>query len=287
MATVLVCGATGTTGSEVLRQLQAQGVGVRTLTRSERSATRLRDAGVEAVVGDLQEPSTLPACLKGIDAVYVASPAALELPAHEGNLARAAAEAGVKHLVKLSVLGAGADAPITFGRLHFHAEEQIRQSGVGWTMLRANGFMQNTLAWAPQIATGSVYGPIMDARWSIVDIRDIAAVASAVLQDPDHHGGAVYSLTGPEAGSPREQIAILSEVLGRELIAQEVSIDQAKASMIDGGLSDWYAERLGELLSLFAEGVAEAISPDVQRVTGRPPRTYRQFASDHVERFGD
>lgn len=153
-------------------------------------------------------------------------------------------------------------------------------------MVRSNGFMQNTLAWAQQLTGGTVYEPVMDARWSIIDARDVAAVAAAVLQDPGSHGGQIYSVTGLEASSPREQIAMLSELLGREIAAQEVSIDQAKAAMQDAGMPAWTAEWLGELLALYADGRAEQVGRDVERVTGHQPKDYRQFATDHRAAFG-
>jgi uncharacterized protein YbjT (DUF2867 family) len=285
MARVLVCGATGTTGSAVLSQLRAAGVGVRAMTRSQESADRLRGSGLEAVVADLGESATLPAALDGVDAVYLAYPASPDLPEHEGSLARAAVDAGVGHLVKLSVIDAAPDSSVTFQRLHFDAEQRIRESGVSWTMVRSNGFMQNTLAWAPQLSGGTVYGPVMDARWSIIDARDMAGVATAVLRDPGSHGGQIYSVTGPEASSPREQIAILSELLGREIAAQEVSIDQAKAAMQAAGIPARLAEWLGELLALYAEGRAQQVSPHVESITGHRPKDYRQFATDHHEAF--
>ncbi len=284
--TVLVSGATGTTGSEVVRQLRAAGVAVRAMTRSAESAGRLRDQDLEAVVADLSEPASLPPALDGVDAVYVASPASPQLPQHEGNLARAAARAGVGHLLKLSVIGCSPESPITFGRLHFEAEQAVKDSDVRWTIVRPNGFMQNTLAWAGQIAGGTVYAPVMNARWSIVDVRDIAAVVVAALQDPEAHGGEAYTITGSAASSPREQVAILAEVLGREIAAQEVSIEQAQQSMRDAGWPTWNAERMGELFRLYANRLAEATSPDLERVTRRPPRDYRQFAADHREVFG-
>lgn len=283
---VLISGATGTTGSEVARQLRAEGVEVRAMTRSEASAARLRDADVEAVVADLADPASLPAALDGIDAVYVATNASPQIPDLEGNLARAAAQAGIGLLVKLSVIGAAGDAPLTFARLHHESEEQIRSSGVRWTMVRPNGFMQNTLAWAPQIAGGAVYGPVMDAHWSIVDVRDVAAVALAALRDPATHAGETYTATGPEPSSPREQAAVLAELLGRPIQAQEVPIEQAKGSMLEGGWPAWAVERMGELFELYGRGEGETVSPDIEQVTGRPARSYRQFAADHRDAFG-
>lgn len=111
MARVLVCGATGTTGSAVLGELNAADLAVRAVTRSQESADRLRRSGAAAVVADLGEPATLPAALADVDAVYLAYPASPDLPEHEGNLARAAADAGAGHLVKLSVIDPAPDSP--------------------------------------------------------------------------------------------------------------------------------------------------------------------------------
>ena len=266
MAKVLICGATGTTGSEILRQLKGEDVELRALTRSEESAQKLR--------------------AEGVDVVYVANSASPELPALEGGLASAAREAGVGHLVKLSVIGAAEDAPLIFAQMHARAEDLIRESGIAWTMLRPNGFMQNTLAWAGQIPGGTVYGPVMDARWSIVDVRDIGSVGVAAILDPQGHAGKTYDLTGPEASSPREQVEILADLLGRPIAAQEVPIDQAKESMLSMGWPDWSVERMGELFELYANGLAEGVSGDIETVTGRPARTYREFAADHLAAFG-
>ncbi len=279
--TVLVCGATGTTGGAVLRQLRGDQAPARALTRSEESAQRLRAEGVEAVVADLGDPGSLPAALEGVDVVYVANPASAQLAEHEGNLARAAASAGVGLLVKLSVIGAAPDAPLTFGRLHHGAEEAIRAAGVPFAMLRPNGFMQNTLAWAGQIPSGTVVGPVMHARWAILDVRDIAAVAARILLAPDQHSGQSYTLTGPEPSSPHEQVEILAELLERPIEPQEVPIQAAQEAIRGAGVPAQTVEWLGELWRMYARGDAEAVSPDVERLTGRPPYTFRQFAEDH------
>jgi uncharacterized protein YbjT (DUF2867 family) len=286
--TVLVCGATGTTGGAVLRQLRGDQVPVRAMTRNEDSAAKLREGGVDAVVANLAEPGSLPGALEGIEAIYMASPCGPQLAEHEGNLARAAAQAGVRQLVKLSVIGAAADAPITFARLHHAAEEAVQAAGVAWTMLRPNGFMQNTLSWAVQIPSGIIRGPVMHARWAIVDVRDIAAVAARVLESPGsagQHAGQDYTLTGPELSSPHEQVEILSRLLERPLETVEVPIEAAQEAMRAAGVDEQTVTWLGELWRLYAAGQAEAISPDIERVTGRPPYTFRQFAEDHHPLF--
>jgi uncharacterized protein YbjT (DUF2867 family) len=278
---ILVCGATGTTGGAVLRALRGDERPLRAMTRSEESAARLRAQGIDAAVADLGDPGSLGPALEGVEAVYVANPVAAALAEHEGNLAAAAATAGVGHLVKLSVIGAAEDAPITFGRLHGAAEDAVRAAGVPTTMLRPNGFMQNTLAWAGQIPSGTIRGPVMGARWSMVDVRDIAAVAARVLEDPSEHAGREYVLTGPEPSSPHEQVEILAELLELPLETAEVPIEAAQEAMRGAGVPEQTLEWLGELWRLYAGGMAEAVSPDIEQVTGRPPYSFRQFAEDH------
>jgi uncharacterized protein YbjT (DUF2867 family) len=278
--TVLVSGASGTSGGEVLRQLRAGGVAVRAMTRWAEAAEALRATGVDAMIADLADRASLASALDGIDAVYVATNASPELPAQEGNLARAAAAAGVRHLVKLSVIGASADSSLTFARLHHAAEAEIRASGVPAIFVRPNGFMQNTLAWKGQLEEGVIRGPVPDARWSIVDVRDVAAVAVAALQDPAAHAGESYTVTGPESSSPREQVAILADVLGRELRVEELPVGAAVDWLRSVGVPDWTAERLGELWEFYAAGGAQAVSPDVARVTGRTPCDFARFARE-------
>ena len=278
---ILVCGATGTTGGAVLRQLRGDQRPVRAMTRSPEAAQRLRRDGVEAVVADLGDTGSLGPALEGVDAVYVAHPATTALAEHEGNLAAAAAEAGVGHLVKLSVIGAGHDAPITFGRLHGAAEAAVRAAGVPWTMLRPNGFMQNTLGWADQIPSGTIRGPVMHARWAIVDVRDIATVAAAVLEAPADHVERVYTLTGPAALSPHEEVEILAELLEQPLETDDAPVQAVQAGMREAGVPAQTLDWLGELWRMYEQGLAESVSPDIERVTGRSPYTFRQFAEDH------
>jgi uncharacterized protein YbjT (DUF2867 family) len=277
---VAVAGATGTTGGEVFRQLRRAGVPVRALTRSEEHAGRLRGEGAEVVVWD---PSDAARALEGVRALYLATPASSGLAEFEGEIAASAARAGVEHVVKLSVIGAEEDAPLAFARLHARAEAAVRGTGVRLSAIRPNGFMQNTLAWAAQVPGGVVRAPVMDARWSIVDVRDVAAVAVAALRGEVEREA--WTATGPEASSPREQVAILSEVLGQELRAEEITVEQSVVQLRSFGVPEWTAERLGELSEFYATGGAQSVSDDVIRVTGRSARDYRVFAADHAGVF--
>lgn len=282
---ILVSGASGTTGGEVLRQLKAGGFETRAITRSPESAKRLEADGHEVVLADLAAPGSLMAAVDGVDAVYVATSASPELPAQEGALAKAAAAAGVERFAKLSAISASADTPLQLARMHHESEVLIRQSLPQATMIRPNGFMQNTLSWVQQIPGGVVRAPVLDARWSIIDVVDVAAAAVAALTR-DGHAGADYTCTGPEALSPREEIAILAELLGKHLAAEEVPLDAVPGVLESIGMSAWTAERITDLYSQYVQGRFEAVTDDVERATGRPARSYRQFAQDHLAAFG-
>lgn len=283
--TVLVTGASGTTGSAVADQLVAAGVPVRATTRSSATADGLRRPGVEAVVASPDDPASLDAAFAGVSAVYVATPSTPDIAATEGVYARAAAAAGA-HLVKLSVIGASSDSPLRFARGHAEAEGAVEASGATWTFVQPNGFMQNDLAWAAQIPGGTVAGPVMDAAWSIVDVHDVAAVAVAALTDPQNHVGRRIAVTGPEGRTPRDRVLALGRILGRELEVVDVPLDATREQFLGYGMPEWYVDGLIELFELYATGVAADVAPDVEKVLGRPARSWEQFAADHAAAFG-
>lgn len=274
---ILVAGATGTTGGAVLHALARAGAAPRAMTRSPEAAADLRSAGFDAVVADLSEPESLARAFDGVIAAYLAQPASPELPARERAFAQAARDVGA-HVVKLAALGSSSDSPTGFGRMHAESEAAIRASGATWTFLHPNGFMQNTLQLRAQLCSGVVRVPVPDARWSIIDARDLAAVAAIVLRDPPAHVGATYELTGPEPSSAREQVRVLSELLDAPLTVEELPIDA-----IVGALAPWHGERVRELYALYAAGAAEMVTPTVGEITGTPARDYRAFAEDHLQ----
>lgn len=282
--TVLVTGATGTTGSEVAAQLAEAGVPVRAMTRSADGAEALRSAGFEAVVARYDDPASLASALEDVSAAYLVTPAAEDMAEAAGAFARAAAEAEV-HVVRLSVIGADPASPLRFGRAHADAEAAVQAGGGTWTFVRPNGFMQNDLAWAQQIPGGVVRGPVMDAAWSVVDVGDVAAVAVAALTVPDEHRGTHLTVTGPEARTPRERVAVLAELLVRELEAEELPIDAVKEHLRGVGLDPWTIDGLAELWELYATGQAAGVTDDVERVLGRRAGSWEAFATQNQAAF--
>ncbi len=287
---ILVTGATGTVGRLLVTDLVAAGADVRALSRTPEQAGL--PSGVEVVAGDLGRPATLPSVfpatlpsvLQGVERVFLLS-GGPEGPEHDANLIAAAKQAGVGHVVTLSVLGAdhGADDPIT--RWHLAGEQTVTASGMSWTILRPGAFMSNALMWAPSIkAQGVVYAPFAQAKTAAVDPADIAAVAARALTEPGHEGK-TYPLTGPELLSAVDQVEILGAALGRPLRVVEVPPERAQAAMVDSGMSAGLADAVIASMAQAGTDHAMAVLPTVEQVTGRPARSFAEWADAHLGAF--
>jgi uncharacterized protein YbjT (DUF2867 family) len=284
--TILVTGATGTVGSLLVKKLGAAGVPARALVRSPEKAKAVEALGLEAAVGDLDKPETLAPALAGVERVFLLSAPEERQAELQNNLVRAARDAGVRHVVKLSAIGVGGalDA-LALGRIHRETEEEIERAGLAHTHLRPNGFMQNSFTFAQTIKSqGAFYAPFGDARVSYVDARDVASVAFHALTE-DGHEGKAYEITGPAALSYHDLARELSIVLGREVRYVEVPIEAARAGMVSAGMQEWTADALVELFNFYQGGAADQVRDTVREVTGRDPITFAQFAKDHAQVF--
>ncbi|MFH8669592.1 NAD(P)H-binding protein [Streptomyces anulatus] len=278
---ILVTGATGAVGREVAGQLAAAGP-VRILARRPERLT-VRGEGVEVVEGEYGDRAALDRALRGVASVFLVTNSPTE-PDDE-RVAAAAAAAGVRHLVKLSMMAVeepGADDFIT--RRQRENEQAVRESGVPWTFVRPRTFMSNTLSWAPGIrSTGVVRALYGDSPVACVDPRDVAAVAVAVLTGTGHEGRA-YAVSGPEAITAREQTAQLSRVLERPLRFEELGVDAARTALLAK-----YPPPVAEAFLQSAErqraGAKAAVVPTIQDLTGRPARPYRIWSAEHAEAF--
>jgi uncharacterized protein YbjT (DUF2867 family) len=284
--TILVTGATGNIGRILVKELAAANVTARALVRSREKAEGIEKLGLEAVIGDLDKPETLKPALKGIEKVFLLSapdPRQVEL---QGNLIKAAKTEGVRHIIKLSAIGVdrGEDS-FTLARLHRETEEEIERSGIDYTHLRPNGFMQNALMFAGTIKSqGAFYAPLGDAKVSYVDARDVAAVAFSTLTK-DGHEGKAYEITGPESLAYTDVAHELSTATGREVKYVDVPMEAARQAMLGMGLSEWLADALVELFNFYRDGGAERVTNAVREVTGRAPISLAQFARDYAEAF--
>ncbi|MEV6557180.1 NAD(P)H-binding protein [Nocardia sp. NPDC051756] len=277
---VLVIGATGHVGGQVVSQLAEKDVAVRALARTPAAAAL--PTGVEVVPGDLTTPETLIPALDGVDAVY------LTWPMLPGDAANRVIEVIAEHTHRIVLLSSGAvrddvteqDNPI--GKAHALVEQPIRDSDLEWTFLRPYGFATNTLEWAPQIRAGDVVrGAYGAASSTLLHEADIAAVAVLALTTDDHVG-ARYELSGPTSLSRAEQVATIGAALSRPLTWEEITPAQAKAQM------DWVPEEFADfILNGLAAMVDSPGQPTatIQEVTGAPARSYAQWAADHAADF--
>lgn len=282
---ILVTGATGTVGHEVARLLAPPRPGrprVRLLVRDPARLT-VTGPGVEVVTGAYGDHGALLRALDGVHAAFLvtADPSRPD----DARFAEAAVEAGVRHVVKLSAYAAGEpDADDLIADWHRAGEATIRGSGLGWTLLRPRSFMSNALAWAPSIrAEGVVRAPHGSAGIAAVDPRDIAEVAVRALTEPGHTGR-VYPLTGPAAVTAAEQTAQLADVLQRPLRFEELTEDQAARQWAER-YPPAVAEALLRSARRLAAGGKATVDPTVERVTGLPARTFRQWAAYRREAF--
>jgi uncharacterized protein YbjT (DUF2867 family) len=287
---IVVTGATGVIGRALVDELLAGGAKVRALTRDpDRAGLPAEVQTVQAETGDgALSDGALPAgaLFDGAEALWL-NPAAAQGAAPD--LIRAAAAAGVQRVVLLSaapLAGTAADEENPILRWHAGIERAIRDSGMDWTFVRSTAFAANALMWVDQIRRGdTVYWPYAGAIGAPAHEKDIAAVAAAALLDGDGtHRGAVYVITGSEALDRTEQLATIGRAIGRDLRYQEIPPEAALEQMTSTGLSRDHAE--GALkVTAAAVGRQPEISPDVERVTGRPALTFTQWVADHAADF--
>lgn len=274
---ILVTGATGNVGGEAVRALVEAGHQVRALVR--RPNQNVLPPGVEEVVGDLNRPETLSAALVGVQGVFLLS-GYQDMPGLLAQMRRAE----VERVVLLS----GSSAPTgdmsnAITRYMLRSEIAVRESGLSWTFLQPNSFMSNTLRWVPQVQAGSIVRVAFPSvRVATIDPFDIAQVAAQAFASSKHEGKS-YRLSGPESLLPEEQVTILGRVLGKELQFEGLSNAQARAEM-SASMPEEYVEAF---FSFFVEGKLDEsqVLPTVQNITGKPPRTFEQWASAHVEAF--
>lgn len=287
--TILVTGATGTVGREVVKQLSMMDgqlrvrAGVHSIIKGE-NLKRL--PGVEIVEMDFRDPESLQAAFTHVDKVFLVTPFAPDQTEMAETLVDEARQTGVKHIVRLSVMGADATPGLELGRWHRQIEKYIEDSGIGYTFLRPSSFMQNYVNYdaASIKKEGKFFGATGDGKVGYVDARDIAAVGVEALTSEGHEGKA-YEITGPEALSNYEVAQLLSEVTGRQVDYIDMPEAAAKKGLTDMGVPEAMANAMVELYRSYRTGMYSATTDTVERIAGRQPHSMRQFLQDHKDCF--
>ena len=278
---ILITGATGHIGRELVPQLQRMRQPIRVLARDAKKIAHL-DPGIERTIGDLNDPQSLDSAMRGVEQIFLVT---FEMQ-QDVNVLESARRCDVQHIVKLSTLEA-TDHKIKVGKWHYEREELIRASGLDWTFLRPGMFMSNSIDWwAESIkGQGSVFFPGgKKGRVAPIDPRDVASVAAFALTQLGHSGKS-YELTGPELFTIGEMVQVISNALGKPIQYVDIPPIAAKLFMLKTGMDKGLVNALMEMLASLRRNEGAIVTETFQQLTGRPPRTFEAWCQEHVESF--
>ena len=284
---MILTGATGTVGSALMRALPHDEVRLRALAHSGAGRTAIESHGLEAVVGDFDQPETLVSAFAGGDRLFLLSPPHPNQVVREKAAIDAAKRAGVAHVVALSIMGADRSSPSALARWHADIDEHLIDSGLEYAILRPAGFMQTHL-WPIETvrSEGRGYGMTGDGAAAFIDGEDIAAAVAAALTGATD-GRSVVELTGPAAITMPQAAVELAEVIGRPVTYVDAPAEDYRSNLGRVGIPDWLADAIVALYSAIRAGHAATVTDGVQRFTGLHPRGYRGFAEAHKSDFVD
>jgi uncharacterized protein YbjT (DUF2867 family)/predicted ester cyclase len=283
---ILVTGATGNIGRELVMQLAQTGQPFSIMTRNAAKAQPMfaQIPNVRIVEGDVSKAHTLAAALEGVERAFLLTPSDFRQVDQQGNFIQAAKAAGVKHIVKLSVVGAAHDAPAQLMRWHAQSERELEQSGIAWTHLRPHVFYQYWLQLVyPINMTGGFYASLeADVPLPAIDIRDIASVAVRCLTEPGHEGQ-IYRLTGPEALTNVQVADKIGKVLGKHVSYSYMPAEQTKRGMVEMGMPPWFVDFVVGMDEAYSTGHYSQVTFDFYKLTGRQPISADRFFHDFGE----
>lgn len=279
MTTVLVLGSTGTIGSQVVAKLLGKGVSVRAAVRSAEKSDRVK--GATPVTVDYDKPETVRAALAGADKLFLLTPVSDKQVEIGKSVIDAAKAAGVKHVLKLAAFGCDLEPGIMLGRWHRAVEKHLEASGLAWTTLRPNSFMENFLTYYPPQKDGNIYLPWGTGACSFIAGADVAEVAALALTTSGHEGKA-YTLTGPEALTVAQAASTIAEVSGRKINYVDVPEEAARKGMADFGAPSWLIDGMMELHGVDKAGYATVVTDAVPTLLGRPAQPFAAFAKAHA-----
>jgi uncharacterized protein YbjT (DUF2867 family) len=279
---VILVTTAGKVGSVAALLIAQQDLPVRILVRHPETAATVARAGVQIFPGDLDSLQSADQAVRGISTVILVTPPVVQ---QELNVIDSANRAGVKHLVKITSK-ASADSPIARRRNQSEIEVALAASGISYTLLRNNAYMQNVLMMAEGIArTSSFRTATGDGRIGHIDARDVAAVAAEIAVSPAGHAGRTYWPTGPESLSGTDVAQIFTKVLGRPITFHPISYEDQKRAMVEVGLPEPVAKDNARAVALMADGDCDYITADVRQILSRPAGSFEQFVIDYANAF--
>jgi uncharacterized protein YbjT (DUF2867 family) len=284
---ILLTGATGKTGGAAAKAIAAAGQKARVVTRDAAKASQLAALGHEIAVGDVGDENFLKDAMRGIDRAFILLPNTERQGAMEAQFTDIAKAAGVRHLVKISSIEAHAGIGARVPEMHAASEAHIKASGLAWTMVKPNFFMQTLLAAANGVKTrGELTMPVGSARVSMVDCRDAGAVIAKVLMEPGHEGQS-YKLTGPESVDFTDIAARLGRALGKPVRFVDPPLAAYRENLLKAIPDAWRVDAVCEIFATTAKGQREieALTDTVQQVLGRSPTSLDTFIADYKQAF--
>ncbi|HEY3297462.1 MAG TPA: SDR family oxidoreductase [Armatimonadota bacterium] len=282
---ILVTGASGTVGTEVSNMLAGAEIEFRAIVHRTEKPKVFRRPNVQSVHADYEDPGSILNAMQNVDTVFMLAPAGPKMVDHERAITDAAIRSGVRRIIKLSVFGASPFSPISIIRNHWYSEKYVEHSGIQFTFVRPNYFMQNLLRQAANIATErKIYAAMNGGRVSMIDARDIAAVAVALLRKGGYENR-VVEITGREGITYEEAAEDLSGATGRHISFVNMSMEQFQESLQRSGMPQSAVEDMVEFQKCYRAGYAAAVTPFVELITGHESIPFAQFAHDYADEF--
>ena len=283
---ILITGANGNVSTAVIGALKNKQVNVRAMVRNTSKTAALEAQGVEVVIGDLEDPTSLPKAFDGIDKVFLLSSNGPRCAENHSNGVWAARQAGVSHVVRMSAIGAANNAPTINSRLHALSDNELAASGMPYTIVKPQFFMQNLMMAAQSVAKdGAIYMPLADGRIGMVDVRDIGDFAAKVLTSGGHESQS-YTLTGPDSVTMSQVAEAFTTALEKPIKYVAVTLEQGAQSMAGMGMDAFTLNMMNDYMKVYSNNWGDVVTNTFQKITGKAPRSVGDFARDFAGAFG-
>ncbi len=281
---ILVTGATGNVGSVVIEKLKAQGADVCAAVRTPKSDKAIA-LGVPLVPFDFTDPEGMFKAMQGFDRLFLILPLTKQMRVYGANAVAAAKAAGLSLVVRASSMGSDPNAHFQLGKIHGAVDADLEDSGIPFVILRPATFMQNYATYyAGAIKSkGKLLVPEREAKTSYVDLRDLGAVAAALLIDPEPEINKFYVVTGPQALDNHELAAIIGKVANRKVVYENIDVEDYGMGMEEAGLPEWNVHMTLSVHRYARSNYTAFKTKAVEYLTGEPAQSFQEFATEYAE----